>query len=76
MNSKWHELGTAVGMPSQTLDDLASYSEDECMVEVADYWLRQLEKQYSWDEVARILKKIGFHQLANELLDQSVPEKR
>ena len=64
---KWHQFGIAVGTPKELLDQLMSYPEEECMVEIVDYWLRHHPGQLTWVEVSRALRKIKLHQLADEL---------
>ena len=55
----------------EMLDELSSYSDQECMVEIADYWLRHHPGQLTWREVAKTLRKIGLHQLAEELISST-----
>ena len=71
---KWHQFGVAIGTPTKLLDELSSYSDEECMVEVTDYWLRHHEGQVTWEEVTMILREIGFHQLADELLNGTIDD--
>ena len=71
---KWHQFGVAVGTPTELLDELSSYSDEECMVEVTDYWLRHHEGQVTREEVTKILREIGFHQLADELLNGTIDD--
>ena len=69
---KWRQFGVALATPNKLLDELSSYSDEECMVEIADYWLSHHQGPVTWEEVAQILKEIGFSQLAKELLNGSI----
>lgn len=71
---KWHQFGVAIATPNKLLDELLSYSDEECMVEITDYWLRHHQGPVTWEEVAQILKEIGFSQLAEELLNGSIDD--
>lgn len=64
---KWYQFGVAVGTPQEVLDGLSGHANEECVVEIADYWIRQSKGQLTWMEVANIAKKIGLQNLAEEI---------
>ena len=71
MTHKWYQLGLAIEIPKDTLDKYSEYSPSECIVEVLDYWLRNQPNHQipTWRDVANILEEIGFHQLAESILN-------
>ena len=38
LSYKWHELGTAVGVDKQSLNNLLNYDPEYCMQQVFEYW--------------------------------------
>ena len=74
---KWRELGLAVGLAEDLLDKYSTYPPEECIVEVLDVWLRNYNcgntdasmiRKPTWRDVARALREIELHQLANNIL--------
>ena len=65
---KWYQLGIAVGISEEMLDECSNHSPEEAVVEVLDYWIRN--HKLSWDDVAEVLNQIGLHELANNLPNQ------
>lgn len=63
--SKWYQLGIAVGISEEMLDECSNHTPQEAVVEVLDYWIRNHKP--SWENVAEALNEIGFHELANSL---------
>lgn len=51
ISSKWYSFGLAIGVPKQILNQLKHYSDEECLVEVLDYWLRNHPGKPTWNEV-------------------------
>ena len=35
-----YQFGMAIGVPTDVLEMLKGYDEEKCMIELADYWLR------------------------------------
>ena len=68
---KWYQFGLAVKIPTDMLDKYSELSPSECIVEVLDYWLRNQPNHQipTWRDVANILEEIGFHQLAESILN-------
>ena len=74
---KWREFGLAVGLAEDLLDKYSTYPPEECIVEVLDVWLRNYNcgntdasmiRKPTWRDVARALREIELHQLANSIL--------
>ena len=63
--SKWRQLGKAVGISEEMLDECSNCSPEEAVVEVLDYWIRN--QKPSWEDVAEALNEVGLHELANSL---------
>ena len=69
---KWRQFGLAVRVPVETLNDLSNYQEEDCLSEIADYWMKEHEGRLSWREVARIMKEIDLNDLAEEILSDKL----
>ena len=65
---KWYQFGLAVGINKETLDELSSFTPEECIVEMSDLWLRTSETTVIWRDVANALKEIGCYRLAEKIL--------
>ena len=64
---KWYQFGEAIGMNKETLNKYTNYSDDQCIIEVLDYWLTNHSGQPTWREVAKILRGIGLQRLAYDI---------
>ena len=62
---KWYQLGIAVGISEEMLDECSNRTPQEAVVEVLDYWIRN--HQPSWEDVAEVLNDIGLNELAKSL---------
>lgn len=49
-------------MPHEVLDSLKEYREEQCLVEVLDYWLRHHPKQPTWKDLSDALQYIDAFQ--------------
>lgn len=58
MASQWYWLGLAMKVPKTFLDKLKEYPENQCLVEVLDYWLRNHPDKPTWQEIADAQKKV------------------
>ena len=68
----WKEFGLVIGIAEEVLDGYSSYPPEECLVEVLDYWLRKhhtAENKLTWRDVVKVVKEIGLHQLAENILN-------
>ena len=66
---KWHELGAAIGVPGDLLDQYSSYPADECLIEVLKYWLNSSHQSLTWRDVAKVLHDIELHELAESIMN-------
>ena len=69
VTSKWQKFGLAVGIAKEILD---RYSQEECIVQVLDCWLRNHNMsgtKPTWRDVSKALEKIELHQLAESVLN-------
>ena len=57
-----------IGINKEILEKYSSYPSEECIVEVLDYWLRNHHSKPTWRDVAKALKEIELHQLADNIL--------
>ena len=64
--SEWYQLGRAIGIREELLDECSNRSPQEAVVEVLDYWIRN-HNNPSWENVAETLNEIGLYELANSL---------
>ena len=67
VTSKWYQFGEAVGVDKETLDKYTEYPDDQCIIEVLDFWLRNHTGQPTWREVADVLRGINLQQLASDI---------
>lgn len=72
---KWYHFGVAVGIGKDVLNKLTSYSDEVCIVEMLDYWLRNCHPKPTWRQVGEALKEIGLNQLGDEILIMLYSEK-
>ena len=62
-NKLWYTFGLELGVPVNILESLIRYLENECMVEVVDYWLRNHPiNKPTWSELENATKKCSLHQ--------------
>jgi hypothetical protein len=67
----WYQFGLALGVDKGILSKYSKCPQEESLVEVADYWLRNSPTKPTWRDVAQALKKIGLDSLANDILLQN-----
>ena len=58
ISSQWYSFGLAIGVPKQILNQLKHYSDEECLVEVLDYWLKHHPGKPTWQEVVEAKNRI------------------
>ena len=67
MISKWHELGTTLGLKLSQLDRIEEEAhfdvEEHCRVKVLDEWMRNTPRP-SWKLIVDALKEMGEMDLA------------
>ena len=59
----WYHFGLELGVPPDFLDGLQGYPYGECMIEVADYWLRNHPDKPTWSKVEESLRKFETAQI-------------
>ena len=59
ISSKWYSFGLAIGVPKQILNQLKYYPDEECLVEVLDYWLRHHPGKPTWKEIMEAKRKVN-----------------
>ena len=65
---KWYQFGMAVGIKEEVLEELKSqktFSVDEYLHKVLDYWLRTT--QPTWTVITEALKRINLPHLAHDI---------
>ena len=79
----WREFGQAIGLAEELLDEYSMHPPEECIVEVLDVWLRNyncsnrdtnnnsMRRKPTWRDVAKALREIELHQLADNILDKN-----
>ena len=67
MTPKWYQIGEAVGIDKETLNKYTEYSDDQCIIEVLDFWLRNHTGKPTWREVADNLRRIDLKRLAMDI---------
>ena len=65
---KWHQFGTAIGMPEDLLQQYSSYPADERLIEVLNYWLNNHQNR-TWRDVAKVLCDIELSDLAEGIMN-------
>ena len=58
-SSKWYSFGLAIGLPKDILNHIKHHSDEECLVEVLDYWLRNHPSKPTWEEVTEAKRKVN-----------------
>ena len=65
---KWYEFGVAAGVDKEVLENYAqNCAQEDCIIEMLDYWLRNYIGQLSWRDIAKILRLIDLHELAIDI---------
>ena len=64
----WYNFGHSLGVPKETLNTFVGYPDEECLVEVLDYWLRHRKSKPTWRDVVKSLKHVELFQLADDIL--------
>ena len=64
----WYTFGLELGVPVNILENLIRYPENECMVEITDYWLRNHPDKPTWSEIENAIKKFGKNAIKRKFL--------
>ena len=60
VSSQWYSFGLALGAPKEMLNQLKYHSNEECLVEVLDYWLRHHPGKPTWQEIMEARNKLSY----------------
>ena len=59
ISKQWYQLGLTLGLPMDVLEGFNLYSEDDCLIEVLDYWLKHHPAgKPTWQEITDAQKKV------------------
>ena len=58
ISKQWYQIGLILGLPMDVLEGFNFYSEDDCLVEVLDYWLKHHPGKPMWQEITDAQKKV------------------
>ena len=58
ISKQWYQLGLTLGLPMDILEGFNLYSEDDCLVEVLDYWLKHHPGKPTWQVITDAQKKV------------------
>ena len=63
LNSQWYAFGQAIGVATEFLDKLMENcnTEEECLAELLDHWMKHHPDQPTWNELADALEEIWDH---------------
>ena len=64
VSSHWYHFGLALGVPNSVLEQLKDYLDEDALVEILKYWLKNHPfSQPTWQDVATALKQAEFKDL-------------
>ena len=72
LSYKWHELGTAVGVDKQSLNNLLNYDPEYCMQQVFEYWKENVNGKLTWGKWAEILETIELRSLSESITEEHI----
>ena len=64
---KWKRLGVYLRLPKAALDTINRENSEDCLVEMLDCWLKQVNPPPSWTTIIEAIEVLGDKQLAAEL---------
>ena len=67
VNDRWYQFGMAIGIPLAFLKKLEGYPNEDCILEIVDYWLRNHPDQPTWKEIADAIEEIQDYDLAQSI---------
>ena len=59
VSSKWYSFGLALGVPKEFLNQLKCDSDEECLGEALEYWLKQHPGKPTWKEIMDAKNRIA-----------------
>ena len=66
---KWHQFGMAIGMPEELLQQYSSYTSDERLIRIIDYWFKNHHHPTRKD-MAELLCDIELYELAKSIMNK------
>ena len=66
----WYQFGMAIGVPKDILEKLNGYNDEQCLIELADYWLKNHPAKPTWSEIynaANKLKPVNDHVVTQDM---------
>ena len=80
VRAKWYDIGIELEVPTGTLKSIKSMydSPAECLVEMLDTWLKQVDPKPSWRLLISALEQptVGEERLAERLKHKHYPSKK
>ena len=70
----WYQFGLTIGVPKEALSQLVGYDEEDCLVEILDYWLKNHPDQPTWKELADAMEDLRDYELATSILKVYNPQ--
>ena len=67
VSKQWYQLGLTLGLPMDVLEGFNLYSEDDCLSEVLDYWLKHHPTgKPTWQEITDAQKKVEMFNIEQD----------
>ena len=67
LNGQWYAFGQSIGVATELLDELLESqngsTEEECLAELLNHWMKHHPDQPTWKELADALEEIGANSL-------------
>jgi hypothetical protein len=58
ISKQWYQFGLLLGIPMDVLEGFNLYSEEDCLVEVLDHWLKNHPGKPTWQQITDAQTKI------------------
>ena len=53
----WYQFGMTIGVPKDVLEKFKGYDDEQCMIELADYWLINHPAKPTWSQICDAAKR-------------------
>ena len=67
VTTRWYSFGEAIGLKKEELEKFTTYTPEQSIIEMLDYWLRNHIGQPRWKEIAGALRQLGLQHKALEI---------
>lgn len=66
---KWDELGKAMSLPKNLLEEIDTNNETDkgCFQQMLEYYMDNCDLQHNWEEIVSLLKTVGAEKLADKI---------